>query len=392
MTTHSRGTDRSATNVRVTELARLFAERFPGSGPPAIYRAPGRVNLIGEHTDYNEGFVLPIAIDFATWVAVAPNNNGRLRIHSESLNQTREWAAADVRGLTPQHDWTDYVIGVARQIPNLRAVDALIWSTVPVGAGLSSSAALEVSVALALNAQGRGVDLAMLARRSENDFVGIPCGIMDQYISVFGEVGAAIKIDCRSLDHETVKLPSGAAIVVVNTMVKHELSGSAYRDRVRECAEAVQAIRSGGNPDVHSLRDATLEQLDLIPDPVVKKRARHVISEDTRVEEFVAASARGDIRELGRLFVASHRSLQHDYEVSCEELDFLVDAAIALPDVYGARMTGGGFGGCTVNLVSPAAVDRFEEAVKSRYQTRFGIAAEVYRVQAEAGAGRIAGE
>jgi len=189
-----------------------------------------------------------------------------------------------------------------------------------------------------------------------------------------------------------VKLPSVAAIVVVNTMVKHELSGSAYRDRVRECAEAVQAIRSGGNPDVHSLRDATLEQLDLIPDPVVKKRARHVISEDTRVEEFVAASARGDIRELGRLFVASHRSLQHDYEVSCEELDFLVDAAIALPDVYGARMTGGGFGGCTVNLVNPAAVDRFEEAVKSRYQTRFGIAAEVYRVQAGPGAGSIAGE
>jgi galactokinase len=367
-------------------LAGLFAERFPGSGKPAIYRAPGRVNLIGEHTDYNLGFVLPIAIDFATWAIVAPNARGRLRIHSENLNQTREWAVSDVPGLQPAKDWTDYVIGVARQIPNLAALDVLIYSTVPVGAGLSSSAALEVSSALALGSDARGIELAKLARRSENDFVGIPCGIMDQYVSVCGRAGAAIKIDCRSLDHEAVTLPAGISIVVVNSMVKHELSGSAYRDRVRECAEAAKEI------GVPSLRDATLPQLSLVSEPIAKKRARHVISEDSRVEEFVAASARGDIAELGRLFVASHRSLQHDYEVSCEELDFLVDSAISIPGAYGARMTGGGFGGCTVNLVGVPAVDRFEQAIRTQYHRRYGITPEVYRVQPSAGAGQITGE
>ena len=368
------------------ELTTLFAERFPESGKPSVYRAPGRVNLIGEHTDYNLGFVLPIAIDFATYAAVASNGEGKLRIRSENLDQTREWPVADVPGLSPAHDWTDYVIGIARQIPDLRALDVLISSTVPVGAGLSSSAALEISVALALGAEARGVELAKMGRRSENEFVGIPCGIMDQYVSVCGRAGAAIKIDCRSLEHETVFLPKGVSIAVVNTMVKHELSGSAYRDRVRECAEAAKAMGVG------SLRDAKLEQLDLVRDPIAKKRARHVISEDLRVEQFVTAAARGDAAELGRLFIASHRSLQHDYEVSCEELDFLVDTAIAVPGVYGARMTGGGFGGCTVNLLGAGTEDRFENAIGPAYRKRFGIAAEIYRVEPSAGAGKIDGE
>jgi len=368
------------------ELEKLFAERFPGSGRPAVYRAPGRVNLIGEHTDYNLGFVLPIAIDFATWAAVAPNREGKLRVRSENLDQTREWPASDVPHLKPAHDWTDYVIGIARQIPHLRALDVLIWSTVPVGAGLSSSAALEISTALALGAEARGVELAKMGRRSENEFVGIPCGIMDQYVSVCGRAGAAIKIDCRSLEYETVFLPNGLAIVVVNTMVKHELSGSAYRDRVRECAEAAKAM------GVASLRDARMEQLDRIADPIAKKRARHVISEDLRVEQFVEAASRGDAAELGRLFVASHRSLQHDYEVSCDELDFLTDTAVGIPGVHGARMTGGGFGGCTVNLLDAGAVNGFESEIRSAYQKRFGIAAEIYRVEPSAGAGKIEGE
>jgi len=370
----------------MVHFAKLFAERFSNSGRPVVWRAPGRVNLIGEHTDYNLGFVLPIAIDFATYAAVAPNSVGKLRIHSENLNQTREWPVAEVASLKPAQDWTDYVIGVARQIPNLASLDVLISSTVPVGSGLSSSAALEISTALALGATARGVELAKMGRRSENEFVGIPCGIMDQYVSVCGKDGAAIRIDCRSLEHETVVLPGDASIVVVNTMVKHELSGSAYRERVRECAEAAEAM------GVASLRDAKLEQLDLVPDPVARKRAHHVISEDIRVEAFVRAAARGDNAELGRLFVASHRSLQHDYEVSCDELDFLVDQAVAIPGVYGARMTGGGFGGCTVNLVEPAAVDRFDGEIRSAYQKRFGISADIYRVRPSAGAGKFEGE
>ncbi len=356
---------------------------------PEVFRAPGRVNLIGEHTDYNLGFVLPIAIDFATWVAVAPNDNGRLRVYSQNLDHGRDWAIEEIPRLRPVHDWTDYVIGIARQIQNLRPLDALIYSTVPVGAGLSSSAALEVSTALAFGSDARGIELAKQARRSENDFVGMPCGIMDQYASVCGREGAAIKIDCRSLENEIVALPAGAAIVAVNTMVKHELSGSAYRDRVRECAQAVDAIRTAGHPEVESLRDATLEQVDLIDNPVARKRARHVVSEDNRVNDFVAAARQGNLADMGRLFVSSHRSLQHDYEVSSEELDFLVDTAVALPGVYGARMTGGGFGGCTVNLLDGESVDQFDAAIRFAYERRYGKAPEIYRVQPSAGAAKV---
>ena len=374
-----------------SDLHKLFAARFPCSGPPAIYRAPGRVNLIGEHTDYNLGFVLPIAIDFATWAVVAPNDHGRLRIRSENLNETREWAVADIPGLRPMRDWTDYVIGVARQIPHLGARDVLIYSTVPVGAGLSSSAALEVSVALALGSDARGIALAKLARRSENDFVGNPCGIMDQYVSVCGRAGAAIKIDCRSLDHQAVTLPGGVSIVVVNTMVKHALAGSAYKDRVRECAAAVEILKTQ-YPAIESLRDVTPGDFEaaahLLPE-VVARRARHIVTEDVRVNHFVEASQAGDLTAMGRLLVESHRSLQYDYEVSCEELDFLVDTALALDGVYGARMTGGGFGGCTVNLVEANRVESFKEIVGEAYKDATKLPPRIFVCAPGAGVGEL---
>ncbi len=371
--------------------ARGIAARFEAryGKKPAVFRAPGRVNLIGEHTDYSLGFVLPIAIDFASWVAVAPNPDGNLRVHSENMNESREWPVDGIASLAPLHDWSDYVIGVARQIPGLKPMDVLIYSSVPVGAGLSSSAALEVSSALALGTDAEGVELAKLARRAENDFVGMPCGIMDQYASVCGREGAAIRIDCRSLEHKTVDLPPEVAIVAVNSMVKHELGGSAYRERVRECAEAVEEIRAAGHPEVATLRDATGEQLPLIHDPVARRRARHVVTEDERVEQFMAAACGHDLRQMGRLFVESHRSLQHDFEVSCEELDFLVEAALEIPGVIGARMTGGGFGGCTVNLVAMEAAEAFEQAIKPRYFDRFGIQPEVYHMRPSQGAGKI---
>ena len=361
-------------------LIEAFEARF--NSTPEVFRAPGRVNLIGEHTDYNLGFVLPIAIDLACYAASAPNRDGMLRVYSMNFEQGREWPLGRIGNLLPSKDWSDYVIGVARQIPNLRARDVMIYSTVPVGSGLSSSAALEISSALALGwpFDGPSIELAKLGQNSENRFVGIPCGIMDQYVAVFGREHAAIRIDCRSLENEPVALPGDVAIVAVNTMVKHELSQSAYRERVAECALAAEELH------VKSLRDATEDQLAAVTDEVARKRARHVLSENRRVEQFVEACRKGDLAEMGRLFVASHSSLQHDYEVSCEELDFLVDAAIHTPGVYGARMTGGGFGGCTVNLVAPGDVDAFEQTVGASYRTRFNIDPSFYRVRPSAGA------
>ncbi|MGA2273726.1 MAG: galactokinase [Bryobacteraceae bacterium] len=360
-----------------------------------VFRAPGRVNLIGEHTDYSFGFVLPVALDLATFVATAPAADGKLRLHSEHRRETQEFDVSRLAELAPAHHWTDYPLGVARELARLgfaiQPANMLIRSTVPEGSGLSSSAALEVSSALAFLG-GREVaplELAKLCQRAEREFVGMPCGIMDQYISVFGREHSATKIDCRSLDHQLVVLPDGVAFVAVNTMVKHALAGSAYKDRVAECAAAVSGIRQRF-PFAASLRDvASQDQFEsvahLLP-PVVARRARHVVTEDERVELFVTASARGDLETMGRLLVASHRSLQYDYEVSCAELDFLVDQALLIDGVYGSRMTGGGFGGCTVTMLRPGAVEAFTERIARSYQRRFQVTPRIYRCNPSAGA------
>jgi len=357
------------------------------------FRAPGRVNLIGEHTDYNLGFVLPVALHLECRVMAEPASDGKLHLSSEQQRESREWSVDAIASLKPARHWSDYVVGVAQQL-QLAGFEILprrlrISSTVPVGAGLSSSAALEVSTALAL-LDTRPIDklhLARLCQRAENQFVGMPSGIMDQYVAVFGEEHAAIRIDCRSLEHQTVRLPDGIEFLAVNTMVKHELTGSAYRQRTEECAEAVRLLQQKF-PEVESLRDARLDQLTQVQMPeVVVRRARHVISEDDRVEQFVDAAKRGDVQRMGRLFVESHRSLQYDYEVSCEELDFLVDQALAIEGVYGARMTGGGFGGCTVNMMRPDAVDRFGAGIVRAYENRFHVTPQIYPVRPSAGAG-----
>ena len=378
-------------------LIQLFEARYGSARTPRVFGAPGRVNLIGEHTDYNLGFVMPVALDLACQTAIAPATGGCLRVYSMNLEQSREWPVAGIQTAEPARDWGDYAVGVARELVlagyPVEPSDLLVYSTVPVGSGLSSSAAIEVSVALAL-LSGRPMEpleLAKLCRRAENNFVGMPCGIMDQYISVFGREGAAVKIDCRSLGHEFASLPQEAEFVAVNTMVKHELGGSAYRNRVAECAAAVAVIRRK-YPEVESLRDVaseTLAEFEGVLDPVCMKRARHVVSEDERVDAFAAASRAGNLEHMGDLLVASHRSLQHDYEVSCEELDFLVDTALRLPGVYGARMTGGGFGGCTVNLVRPDLVLQFQAAVSHAYQERFNLTPEIYPCRPSAGAGEI---
>lgn len=375
---------------KASSLVKAFQEKFSTEAVPAVYRAPGRVNLIGEHTDYNLGFVCPVALDLACYVAAAPNEDGRLRVYSENIGAEKVVDPAALKDLAPSKDWSDYPLGVAVQLAKagfeVKPLNLYINSSVPQGGGLSSSASLEVSTALALLGDWKmeKVDLAKLARAAEVEFVGMPCGIMDQYISVFGQENAALKIDCRSLEFEVVKLPEDVDIIAVNTMVKHELGGSAYRHRVAETGAAARAMR------VESLRDATIRMLSQVDDPVAKRRARHVITENARVEEFQAASALGNPWEMGRLFVASHKSLQYDYEVSCDELDFLVDTAVAKPYVYGARMTGGGFGGCTVNLMKAGTADRFQEAIFDDYKRKFKIQPIFYPVQPSAGAGRVA--
>jgi galactokinase len=370
-------------------LIEAFEARYRRT--PDVYRAPGRVNLIGEHTDYNQGFVLPIAIDLACYAASAPNRDGVFRVYSLNLELGREWPVSDIANLAPAGDWTDYVIGIARQIPQTRGRDILFYSSVPIGSGLSSSAALEVASALAAGwdlENSDRLELAKMCKRAENEFVGVPSGIMDQYACLLARQNAALLIDCRSLASQPVDLPDGVAIIAVDTMMKHALGDSAYRQRVSECAEAVANIRRE-RPNVENLRDATLEHLPLVDDELVRRRARHVITENQRVLEVVQAARRRGLEQMGRLFVASHRSLQHDYEVSCEELDFVVDTALTIKGVYGARMTGGGFGGCAVVLLRPEALDRFESSLRDAYQSRFARQPTFYSVRAAAGAGKV---
>ena len=374
-----------------------FREHFKSETTPAIYRAPGRVNLIGEHTDYNLGFVFPIALEMACYAAIAPADDAQLRIYSKQVDEEVVLSVERILEAKPSGKWSDYVVGVARGLVKagipLSGGNLCVSTDVPVGSGLSSSAALEISAAFALlgSHQMERLNIARLGQRSEIEFVGIPCGIMDQYAAVFGREGAAIQIDCRSLKHEYVPLPRGVAIIAVNSLVKHALANSAYRERVAECQAAVAAIQTLDH-SVQSLRDVSMQYFveiqESIP-PVPRRRSRHVISDSQRVLELAAAARANDLEEMGRLFVASHRSMQYDYEVSCEEIDFLVDTALRVPGVYGARMTGGGFGGCTVNLVAPEATDNFRHEMSEAYERRYAKTPQFYDCIPAAGAGRV---
>jgi galactokinase len=378
-------------------MVEAFEKIYGSANQIQVYRAPGRVNLIGEHTDYNLGFVLPAALELATFVATAPSPDGSLRIYSEHKREMREWSVASIPFLERERRWTDYPIGVARELIHagfaIRPANLLIRSTVPEGSGLSSSAALEVSCALAF-LEGRGIgrlELAQLCQRSERNFVGIPSGIMDQYVSIFGQEHSAIELDCRSLQHRLVYLPEEAVFLAVNTMVKHGLAASAYKDRVAECASAVEQLRQQ-HPSIQSLRDVSLEQFQAaaarLPE-ILRRRTRHVITENARVKSFVEAAGRADLVAMGALLVESHRSLQNDYEVSCPELDFLVDTAIAIDGVCGARMTGGGFGGSIVAMLHPEMQAGFVERIVRAYRDRFGIQPEIYPCRPSAGAAQV---
>ncbi len=378
-------------------IREAFLRQYGTDQDLRVFRAPGRVNLIGEHTDYNLGFVLPVALDLACYVAAAPSPDGRLRVHSQERCESREWPAADSASLTPVHNWSDYPAGVARELAlagyPIQPQSLLIHSTVPEGSGLSSSAALEVSCALAL-LRGRKIEplrLAQLCRAAEVGFVGTPCGIMDQFVSVFARENSALLIDCRTLESHPVGLPGHVEIFAVNSMVKHALGQSAYKERTEECAAAVDAFHRA-DPTVSSLRDVTVALFEKVSPSLphlIARRARHVVTENERVTLFVNACRRADLERMGQLMVESHISLQHDYEVSCDELDFLVDTAIGIEGVLGARMTGGGFGGCTVNLLHQGTAERFCREITSEYQERFGISPQIYACHPALGAGEL---
>jgi len=373
-----------------------FKARFGTAA--SVYRAPGRVNLIGEHTDYNDGFVLPAAIEFYCWAAAAPRGDGKLVIYSENFNETVEASLDSLSPLAKKY-WANYPLGVAwalrRAGKPINGANIYIAGEVPLGAGLSSSAAVEVSVALALlqqsgNAENRA-ELAQLCQKAENEFVGARVGIMDQFISCFGRASHALLLDCRSLEHEFVKLPADVQLVICNTMVRHELASGKYNERRAECEEGVRILRSA-LPEVRALRDVTLSELEDHRQNITPKvfaRCRHVITENGRVKRAVEALHKGDTAALGPLLEDSHRSLRDDYEVSCRELDLMVEIAGAQCGLIGARMTGGGFGGCTINLVETAAVSDFRRNVAAAYSSKTGLTPDIYVSPASEGAQRI---
>jgi len=378
------------------QLLEAFQERFGSAA--SIYRAPGRVNLIGEHTDYNDGFVLPAAIEFYCWAATAPRRDGKLAIYSENFNETVEVALDSLSPLEKMH-WANYPLGVAwalRQAGKpLTGANIYIAGDVPLGAGLSSSAAVEVATGFALLGQSRiAVDrseLAQLCQKAENEFVGARVGIMDQFVSCHGRASHAILLDCRSLQHEFVKIPADLQLVICNTMVKHELASGEYNARRAECEEGVRILRKAF-PEIRALRDVTLSQLEdqrRNLSPKVFARCRHVLTENARVKSAVEAFHQGDCKALGPLMRDSHRSLRDDYEVSCKELDLMVELASAQPGLIGARMTGGGFGGCTINLVESAAVSNFRHNVAAAYSSKTGLTPEIFVSPACEGAQQI---
>ena len=365
-----------------------------------VFRAPGRVNLIGEHTDYNDGFVMPAAIGFSTWVSTKPRDDRTVTAFSENFSEKIEFNLND-QTLRAQGHWSDYVKGVAITLERagyrLRGVELRIRGDVPIGSGLSSSAAIEVASGFALlTTAGWAVDrveLAKLCQRAENEFVGMRCGIMDQFASCHGQVGNALLLDCRSLEYKPVPLPKSARLAVCNTMVKHSLATSEYNARRMECEAAVRHFAQS-LPNVRALRDITeveLKQCGSDLSEVIYRRARHVITENARVLKAGAALEKADLATFGQLMNDSHRSLRDDYEVSCKELDLMVELARRVRGVYGARMTGGGFGGSTVNLIAAENVDEFNTTVAKEYEKATGLAPEIYICSAAAGVEEVKG-
>jgi galactokinase len=380
-----------------TPMRDALVKCFGGGGPIVTRRAPGRVNLIGEHTDYNDGFVLPMALEFAMEMAGRRRDAPEVRLHSVDCREKVVFAVDRTIERDPAHPWSNYVRGVlwalARAGVPLAGMDLAFGGDVPQGAGLSSSAALEVVTAMTARAllgfELPGAELARLCQRAENDFVAMKCGIMDPFISLMGRADHALFLDCRSLEQKLIPLELGDHVIaIVDSGVKHSLVGSEYNRRREECAAGVVALQRRF-PGVAALRDATLDQLEACSAelaPAVRRRCRHVITECARVLESAEALRRHDLVRFGQLMNASHDSLRDDYEVSCEEIDLLVSLARKVPGLIGARITGGGFGGCTVNLLPRAAADALAAEALPEYERQTGIKPRLFLTRAADGA------
>jgi galactokinase len=387
--------------VKTSErVASIFQKRF-GWPCAGVARAPGRVNLLGEHVDYNDGFVMPAATDRATYVAFAPSGSDETTLWAEDFKEEARFTSGslrDKRGIDgePLAGWARYPAGVAwsllqagRPVHGMLAVFA---SDVPRGAGLSSSASVEVAFGMAwLRIAGVALppmELARICQRAENQYVGVNCGIMDQAASACSEEARLMLLDCRSLEYQTLPLAEGTVIIVADTGVRHNLASSAYNDRRSACEKAVELLERD-LPGIKALRDVSLEDFDRFAHklaPEVEMRARHVVEEIERARRAPSHLQSGDLQAFGRSMNACHASLRDLYEVSCPELDVMASIAQSLPGCYGARLTGAGFGGCTVNLVDRAKADSFVDALRARYQAATQREPEIYVCTASRGA------
>ncbi len=384
---------------RVKSILTKFKEVF-GSGEEKIFivRAPGRVNLIGEHTDYNEGFVLPIAINREIIAAFSLRQDRLISLYSSNFSSFCQFCLDRV-SCAENVAWANYIKGVIYFLQEkgvkLSGMNMVLEGNIPIGAGLSSSAALEMVTALALQiANGfamKPVEIVKLCQKAENEFVGVNCGIMDQFASLLSEKNRALFLDCRNLEYKLIPLAQEVGIVVCNTGVKRSLAHSKYNERKRECMEGISLLRKF-LPPINALRDVTIDDFEKykhhLPENI-RKRCRHVVYENKRVIESVAALEEGELKKFGALMNESHQSLKDDYEVSCEELEVMVKIAREIDGVLGVRMTGAGFGGCTVNLVEKKSIGQFQKTLIKEYEKETGIQPEIYICQAENGAGEI---
>jgi galactokinase len=380
----------------VLSLQQIYKSKFDES--PAIFRSPGRINIIGEHTDYNNGFVLPAAIDKAVYLAIGPRKDTKISLFAVAYNDSFEVNLDEIHKTS--RGWPNYILGVVHEL-QIRGhapggFNLVVDADLPVGAGLSSSAALECATAFALNdlfsLQLSRTEMIDIAQKAEHTYAGVMCGIMDQFASMFGRKGFVMKLDCRSMEFEYVPFnANGLSILMLNTNVKHSLASTAYNTRRQECAQGLAWIQEA-YPDVKSLRDASESLLDEMVSPrdaTIDKRCRFVVQEISRLQDACNNLVKGDMMALGHKMYETHNGLRKMYEVSCRELDFLVDAVADHPGVLGARMMGGGFGGCTINLVKHEFVDELISILSKKYEEAMELPLTAFTVQIENGTEKI---